>query len=137
MSDEPKKKAMDLDGDGKVTLNEAIQYTKDKAGEIAGKAKVKLDELGEEAKEEFAELKEEAAVVAGKVAAEHEYFALVELADKVGGKAGFHCGCHLRREKKSLASNRGRATTCTGEAMEAASLSPWPRVMPFSAKALS
>ena len=51
MSDEPKKKAMDLDGDGKVTLDEAIQYTKDKAGEIAGKAKVKLDELGEEAKD--------------------------------------------------------------------------------------
>ena len=37
MCDEPKKKAMDLDGDGKVTLNEAIQYTKEKAGEIAGK----------------------------------------------------------------------------------------------------
>ncbi|MBQ6244804.1 MAG: hypothetical protein IJK55_08845 [Bacteroidales bacterium] len=58
---------MDLDGDGKVTLNEAIQYTKEKAGEIAGKAKVKLDELGEEAKKEFAELKVDAAEVADKV----------------------------------------------------------------------
>ena len=58
MCDEPKKKAMDLDGDGKVTLNEAIQYTK---------AKVKLDELGEEAKKEFAELKVDAAEVADKV----------------------------------------------------------------------
>ena len=63
---EEKKKAMDLDGDGKVTFDEAMQYTKAKAGELAGKAKVKAAEIGEEAKVKFAELKEDAAGVADK-----------------------------------------------------------------------
>ena len=66
MSDEPKKKAMDLDGDGKVTLNEAIQYTKDKAGEIAGKAKEKYAELKEEAKDIYGDAKEKVQDFVGK-----------------------------------------------------------------------
>ena len=58
MSEEPKKKAMDLDGDGKVTFEEAKEYAKIKAGELAGKAKVKAAELGEEVKDLYADAKE-------------------------------------------------------------------------------
>ena len=43
MSEEPKKKAMDLNGDGKVTFDEAKEYAKIKATELAGKAKVKAE----------------------------------------------------------------------------------------------
>ena len=38
MSEEPKKKKMDLDGDGKVTFDEAKEYARQKAGELSDKA---------------------------------------------------------------------------------------------------
>lgn len=67
MSDEPKKKPMDLDGDGKVTLDEAKQYAKEKAAELAGKAKVKAAELKEEAAEVAVKAKAKAAEIGEEV----------------------------------------------------------------------
>lgn len=67
MSEEPKKKAMDLDGDGKVTFEEANEYAKIKAGELAGKAKVKAAELKEEAIEVAGKAKVKAAEIGEEV----------------------------------------------------------------------
>lgn len=65
MSEEPKKKPMDLNGDGKVTLDEAKEFAKQKfaelkveAAEVAHKAKDKASEIGSEVKDLYADAKE-------------------------------------------------------------------------------
>jgi len=65
MSEEPKKKPMDLNGDGKVTLEEAKEYAKIKleelkaeATEVAHKAKDKAAEIGSEVKDLYEDAKE-------------------------------------------------------------------------------
>jgi len=47
MSEEVKKKAMDLDGDGKVTLKEAAQYSKTKVKEVKEKVSEKAEDVKE------------------------------------------------------------------------------------------
>ncbi len=67
MSEEPKKKKMDLDGDGKVTFDEAKEYARQKAGELSDKAKEKFAELKEEAGEVAQKAKEKAAEIGEEV----------------------------------------------------------------------
>ena len=77
MSAEPKKKPMDLDGDGKVTLEEAKAYAKQKlaelkveATEVAHKAKDKASEIGGEVKDLYADAKDKIRAKKNKDASE-------------------------------------------------------------------
>ncbi|MBQ9659650.1 MAG: hypothetical protein IJV37_00085 [Bacteroidales bacterium] len=69
MSDQPKKKAMDLDGDGKVTLDEVKQYTQAKAEALADKVQEKFDQFNEKHGDKIEKLEKGAAAVAGKAKA--------------------------------------------------------------------
>lgn len=64
MEETKKTNPADLNGDGKVTFSEQVQYTAgkvmDKAKEVAADAKVQLDELGDKVEGKYAELKEKA-----------------------------------------------------------------------------
>ena len=64
MEETKKTNPADLNGDGKVTFAEQVQYTAgkvmDKAKEVAADAKVQLDELGDKVEGKYAELKEKA-----------------------------------------------------------------------------
>ena len=57
---EETKNPMDLNGDGKVTVGEKVQYYAGKAKEVGAKAKEKAKEVYAEAKEDAKELKEKA-----------------------------------------------------------------------------